>query len=163
MQRSTLRGSATLQFPLGFSKTRGTNMAVERTFSIIKPDAVEKNKIGAILSLLEDKGFKIVALQHKQLTKAEAEGFYAVHKERPFFGELVDFMMRSPVVVAVLEKENAVADYRTAMGATDPKKADEGTIRKLHADSIGENAVHGSDSLENAAIEIKYFFPNLQA
>ncbi|RYZ68114.1 MAG: nucleoside-diphosphate kinase [Proteobacteria bacterium] len=136
-------------------------MAVERTFSIIKPDAVEKNKIGAILSLLEDKGFKIVALQKKQLSRAEAEGFYAIHKERPFCGELVDFMLRSPVVVSVLEKDNAVADYRTAMGATDPKKADEGTIRKLYADSIGENAVHGSDSLENAGIEIKFFFPEL--
>jgi len=136
-------------------------MAVERTFSIIKPDAVEKNKIGAILSLLEDKGFKIVALRRAQLTREEAEGFYAVHKARPFFGELVDFMMRSPVVLSVLEKENAVADYRTAMGATDPAKADAGTIRKLYADSIGENAVHGSDSLENAAVEIKFFFPEL--
>lgn len=136
-------------------------MAVERTFSIIKPDAVEKNKIGAILNLLEDKGFTIVAMQYKHLTKAEAEGFYAVHKERPFFGELVEFMTRGPVVVSVLEKDNAVADYRTAMGATDPAKADEGTIRKLYAANIGENAVHGSDSLENAGIEIKFFFPNL--
>lgn len=149
-----------MQFGRGFSKCVPI-MAVERTFSIIKPDAVEKNKIGAILSLLEDKGFKIVALQKKQLSRAEAEGFYAIHKERPFFGELVDFMLRSPVVVSVLEKDNAVADYRTAMGATDPKKADEGTIRKLYADSIGENAVHGSDSLENAGIEIKFFFPEL--
>lgn len=134
-------------------------MATERTFSIIKPDAVETNKTGAILALLEEKGFSILALRRVHLTRAQAEGFYAVHKERPFFGELVDFISRSPVVISVLEKDNAVADYRAAMGATDPAKADEGTIRKLYAKSIGENAVHGSDSLENAAIEIAYFFP----
>jgi nucleoside-diphosphate kinase len=134
-------------------------MAVERTFSIIKPDAVEKNKAGAILALLEESGFKIVGCKRVHLTKAVAEGFYAVHKERGFFGELVQFMTRNPVFVSVLEKENAVADYRKVMGATDPAKADAGTIRKLYAANIGENAVHGSDSLENAKIEIAYFFP----
>jgi len=134
-------------------------MAVERTLCIIKPDAVEKKKTGAILSLLEEKGFNIVGLRKLHMTQAVAEGFYAVHKARPFFGELVDFMKRSPVVVAVLEREDAVLQYRAAMGATDPAKAEAGTIRKLHASSIGENAVHGSDSLENAKIEIGYFFP----
>jgi nucleoside-diphosphate kinase len=134
-------------------------MAVERTLSIIKPDAVEKNKAGAILALLEESGFKILACKRMQLTRAVAEGFYAVHKERPFFGELVDFMMRSPVFVAVLEREDAVAQYRKVMGATDPAKADAGTIRKLFGGSVGENAVHGSDSLDNAKIEIAYFFP----
>jgi nucleoside-diphosphate kinase len=134
-------------------------MALERTLCIIKPDAVEKKHAGAILALLESKGFNLVGLKKLHLTRAVAEGFYAVHKARPFFGELCEFMMRSPVVVAVLEKDNAVADYRTAMGATDPAKADAGTIRKLYAASIGENAVHGSDSLDNAKIEIAYFFP----
>jgi nucleoside-diphosphate kinase len=134
-------------------------MAVERTLCIIKPDAVEKKKTGAILSLLEEKGFTIVGLRKLHMTQAVAEGFYAVHKARPFFGELVDFMKRSPVVVAVLEREDAVLQYRAAMGATDPAKAEAGTIRKLHASSIGENAVHGSDSLENAKNEIGYFFP----
>ena len=133
-------------------------MAVERTFSIIKPDAVEKNKAGAILALLEEKGFKIVACKRVHLTRAVAEGFYAVHKARPFFGELTEFMSRGPVFVSVLERDNAVAEYRTVMGATDPAKADAGTIRKLYAGSIGENAVHGSDSLDNAKIEIAYFF-----
>ena len=133
-------------------------MAVERTLCIIKPDAVEKNKAGAILALLEDKGFTLVAIKKTHLSKHVSEGFYAVHKARPFFGELTEFMGRSPVVIAVLEKDNAVADYRTAMGATDPAKADAGTIRKLYAASIGENAVHGSDSLENAKNEIAYFF-----
>jgi nucleoside-diphosphate kinase len=134
-------------------------MAVERTLCIIKPDAVEKKKTGAILSLLEEKGFNIVGLRKLHMSQAVAEGFYAVHKARPFFGELVEFMKRSPVVVAVLEREDAVLQYRAAMGATDPAKAEAGTIRKLHASSIGENAVHGSDSLENAKIEIGYFFP----
>lgn len=134
-------------------------MAVERTLCIIKPDAVEKKKTGAILSLLEEKGFNIVGLRKLHMTQAVAEGFYAVHKARPFFGELVDFMKRSPVVVAVLERDDAVLQYRAAMGATDPAKAEAGTIRKLYASSIGENAVHGSDSLENAKIEIGYFFP----
>jgi nucleoside-diphosphate kinase len=133
-------------------------MAVERTFCIIKPDAVEKKKTGAILAHLEDKGFNIVAMKKMHMSKEVAEGFYAVHKARPFFGELVDFMRRSPVVVCVLEKENAVADYRTVMGATDPAKAEAGTLRKLFGSNVGENATHGSDSLENAKIEISYFF-----
>jgi nucleoside-diphosphate kinase len=134
-------------------------MPVQRTFCIIKPDAIEKRKGGAILALLEERGFHILALKHVQLTKPVAEGFYAVHKARPFFGELVTFMTRSPVFIAVLEREDAVAEYRKVMGATDPAKADPGTIRKLHGSNVGENAVHGSDSLENARIEIAYFFP----
>jgi nucleoside-diphosphate kinase len=134
-------------------------MAVERTLCIIKPDAVEKRKAGAILALLEENGFEIVALKKTHLSKTVAEGFYAVHKARPFFGELVQFMTRSPVVVAVLQREDAVAKYRGVMGATDPAKADAGTIRKLHGSNVGENAVHGSDSLDNAKIEIAYFFP----
>jgi nucleoside-diphosphate kinase len=133
-------------------------MSLQRTFSIIKPDAVEKRKAGAVLALLEERGFSIVALERLQLTKAVAEGFYAVHKARPFFGELVQFMTRSPVVIAVLEREDAVAEYRKVMGATDPAKADSGTIRKLYGSNVGENAVHGSDSLDNAKIEIAYFF-----
>lgn len=134
-------------------------MAVERTFSIIKPDAVEKNKAGAILALLEESGFKVLACKRVHLTREVAEGFYAVHKARPFFGELVQFMTRSPVFVSVLEREDAVAHYRKVMGATDPAKADAGTIRKLYGSNVGENACHGSDSLENAKIEIAYFFP----
>jgi nucleoside-diphosphate kinase len=134
-------------------------MPVERTLCIVKPDAVEKNKSGAILALLEESGFKILALKRTHLSKEVAEGFYAVHKARPFFGELVTFMTRSPVVIAVLEKDDAVASYRKVMGATDPAKADAGTIRKLHGANVGENAVHGSDSAENAKIEIAYYFP----
>ncbi len=134
-------------------------MAVERTLSIIKPDAVEKRKAGAILSMLEEAGFTIVACKRMHLSKAVAEGFYAVHKARPFFGELVQFMTRSPVFVAVLERDDAVAQYRKVMGATDPAKADANTIRKHFGANVGENAVHGSDSLENAKIEIAYFFP----
>ena len=134
-------------------------MAVERTLSIIKPDAVEKNKAGAILALLEETGFKVLACKRMHLSRAVAEGFFAVHKARPFFGELVEFMTRNPVFVAVLEREDAVAHYRKVMGATDPAKADAGTIRKLYGGSVGENAVHGSDSAENARIEIAYFFP----
>ena len=133
-------------------------MAVERTLSIVKPDAVEKNKAGAILALLEENGFTVKALKRVHLTREVAEGFYAVHKARGFFGELVQFMTRSPVVVAVLEREDAVAKYRAVMGATDPAKAEAGTIRKLYGANVGENAVHGSDSLENAQIEIAYFF-----
>ncbi len=133
-------------------------MAVERTLCIVKPDAVEKHKAGAILAKIEDSGFRIVALHMKHLSRAEAEGFYAVHKARPFFGELVQFMTRSHVVVAVLEKEGAVAAWRDLMGATDPAKAAEGTIRKLFGSNVGENATHGSDSLENAKGEIAYFF-----
>ena len=134
-------------------------MAIERTLCIIKPDAVEKKRAGAILTMLEEAGFSIVGCERQHLTKQVAEGFYAVHKARPFFGELVTFMTRSPVFVVVLEREDAVAKYRQVMGATDPAKADAGTIRKAHGGSVGENAVHGSDSLENARIEIGYFFP----
>ncbi|MBL8608510.1 MAG: nucleoside-diphosphate kinase [Myxococcales bacterium] len=134
-------------------------MAVERTLSIIKPDAVEKKKVGAILAMLEEAGFSVLALKRVKLSKEVAEGFYAVHKARPFFGELVQFMTRSPVVVAVLERDDAVAKYRAVMGATDPAKADAGTIRKAFGANVGENAVHGSDSLDNAKIEIAYFFP----
>jgi nucleoside-diphosphate kinase len=134
-------------------------MALERTLCIIKPDAVEKKKTGAILAKLEESGFSILALKRTHLTRAVAEGFYAVHKARGFFAELVEFMTRSPVVIAVLEREDAVAQYRGVMGATDPAKADANTIRKLYGANVGENAVHGSDSQENAAIEIAYFFP----
>ncbi len=134
-------------------------MAIERTFCIIKPDAVEKAKSGAILAKIEETGFTIVALKRMQLSKAVAEGFYAVHRERGFFGELVAFMTRSPVVIAVLEKDNAVKAWRDLMGATDPAKAEAGTIRKLFGSNVGENATHGSDSLDNAKIEIGYFFP----
>ncbi|HEY9398083.1 MAG TPA: nucleoside-diphosphate kinase [Burkholderiales bacterium] len=137
-------------------------MAVERTLSIIKPDAVGKNVIGKIYSRFETNGLKIVAARMAWLSRQEAEGFYAVHRERPFFGELVDFMVSGPVMVQVLEGENAVAKNRELMGATDPKKADKGTIRADFAESIDANAVHGSDSAENARIEIAYFFPSCQ-
>ncbi len=133
-------------------------MAVERTLSIIKPDAVAKNVIGQIYSRFEGAGLKIVAAQMRHLNRTEAEGFYAVHKARPFFKDLVDFMISGPVAIQVLEGDNAVAKHRDLMGATDPKKADKGTIRADFADSIDANAVHGSDSAENAAIEIAYFF-----
>ena len=135
-------------------------MAVERTLSIVKPDAVGKNVIGKIYSRFEDNGLKIAASKMKWLSRQEAEGFYAVHRERPFFGELVDFMVSGPVMIQVLEGENAVAKNRELMGATDPKKADKGTIRADFAASIDANAVHGSDSAENARIEIAYFFPS---
>lgn len=137
-------------------------MAVERTLSIVKPDAVGKNVIGKIYSRFETNGLKIVAARMAWLSRQEAEGFYAVHRERPFFGELVDFMVSGPVMVQVLEGENAVAKNRELMGATDPKKADKGTIRADFAASIDANAVHGSDSAENAKIEIAYFFPSCQ-
>ena len=133
-------------------------MAVERTLSIIKPDAVKKNVIGKILARFEEAGLKIVAARMMHLSRTEAEGFYAVHRERPFFKDLVDFMISGPVVVQVLEGDNAIAKYRDIMGATDPAKAAAGTIRKVHAKSIGENSVHGSDSAENAAVEIAQFF-----
>ena len=133
-------------------------MALERTFAIIKPDAVEKNSIGGILAKTEAAGFKVRGLRFTHLSRAVAEGFYAVHKARPFFGELVEFMTRGPVVVMVLEREDAVAQWRTLMGATDPAKADANTLRKLFGANVGENATHGSDSLENAKIEIAYFF-----
>ena len=133
-------------------------MAIERTLSIVKPDAVAKNVIGKIYDRFESNGLKIVAAKMKHLSRREAEGFYAVHKERPFFNALVEFMISGPVMVQVLEGENAVLKNRELMGATDPKKADAGTIRADFAESIDANAVHGSDSLENAAIEIAYFF-----
>ena len=133
---------------------------VERTLSIIKPDGTQRNLIGRIITRFEEEGLKIAAMEMKWLSRREAEGFYAVHKARPFFGELVDFMTSGPVVVMALEGENAVAKNREIMGATNPAQAAPGTIRKLFALSIGENTVHGSDSQENAAIEIAYFFPS---
>lgn len=133
-------------------------MALERTFSIIKPDATERNLTGKINALFEEAGLRIVAQKRIHMTKAQAGKFYEVHKERPFYDELTDFMSRSPVIVQVLEGENAVVKNREVMGATNPAEAAEGTIRKLFAESIGENSVHGSDSPENAAIEIAYFF-----
>ena len=133
-------------------------MAVTRTFSIIKPDATKRNLTGAVTKLLEEAGLRVVASKRIHMTREQAEGFYAVHKERPFFGELVDFMMSEPVVVQVLEGEDAVKRNRDVMGATNPAEAAEGTIRKEHALSIGENTVHGSDSDENARIEIDFFF-----
>lgn len=136
-------------------------MAVERTLSIIKPDAVAKDVIGKIYTRFESAGLKIAAAKMVHLSQAEAEGFYAVHRERPFFKDLVKFMISGPVMVQVLEGENAVLKNRELMGATDPKKADAGTIRADFAESIDANAVHGSDSQENAAIEIAYFFPAL--
>ena len=133
-------------------------MAIERTFSIIKPDATARNLTGAINALIEQSGLRIVAQRRLRITREQAETFYAVHRARPFFGELVDFMISGPVVVQVLEGENAIARYRDIMGATDPVKAAAGTIRKLHAHSIGENSVHGSDAADTAAIEIAQFF-----
>ena len=134
-------------------------MAVERTLSIIKPDAVKKNAIGQILARFEGAGLKIVAARMKHLSRTEAEGFYAVHRERPFFKDLVEFMISGPVLVQVLEGENAIAKNRDLMGATDPKKAAKGTIRADFAASIDANAVHGSDAPETARVEIAYFFP----
>ncbi len=136
-------------------------MAVERTLSIVKPDAVAKNVIGKIYSRFEDAGLKIVAAQMRLLSKAEAEGFYSVHRERPFFADLVKFMTSGPVMIQVLEGENAIAKNRELMGATDPKKAAPGTIRADFASSIDANAVHGSDAPATAAVEIAYFFPTL--
>ena len=136
-------------------------MAVERTFSIIKPDAVAKNVIGKIYSRFETNGLKVIAARMLHLSRREAEGFYAVHRERPFFKDLVEFMISGPVMAQVLEGENAIAKNRELMGATDPKKAAAGTIRADFADSIDANAVHGSDAPETAAVEIAYFFPAL--
>ncbi|MFN7180618.1 nucleoside-diphosphate kinase [Hyphomonas sp.] len=133
-------------------------MAVQRTFSIIKPDATERNLTGAINAVIEKAGLRIIGQRRIQMTRAQAERFYGVHRERPFFGELVDFMTSGPVVVQVLEGDDAVAKYREVMGATNPAQAADGTIRKLFAKSIGENSVHGSDSAENAALEIAQFF-----
>jgi nucleoside-diphosphate kinase len=136
-------------------------MAIERTLSIIKPDAVAKNVIGQILSRFEGAGLKIIAARMIQLSQADAEAFYAVHKARPFFGDLVKFMISGPVMVQVLEGEGAILKNRDLMGATDPKKAEKGTIRADFADSIDANAVHGSDAAETAAVEIAFFFPGL--
>jgi nucleoside-diphosphate kinase len=133
-------------------------MAVTRTFSIIKPDATRRNLTGAVTKMLEEAGLRVVASKRIQMSREQAEGFYAVHSERPFFGELCDFMTSGPVVVQVLEGEDAVKRNRDVMGATNPANADEGTIRKTLAESIEANSVHGSDSEENAAIEIAYFF-----
>ena len=136
-------------------------MTVERTFSIIKPDATARNLTGAINAMIEEAGLRVMAQKRLRITREQAEAFYAVHRARPFFGELVDFMISGPVVVQVLEGENAIAKYRDVMGATDPAKAAAGTIRKVHALSIGENSVHGSDAPETAANEIKFFFRDL--
>ena len=133
-------------------------MAVTRTFSIIKPDATRRNLTGAVTNMLEEAGLRVVASKRIQMTQEQAEGFYAVHRERPFFGELVTFMTSGPVVVQVLEGEDAVIRNRKIMGATNPKEADEGTIRRTYAESIEANSAHGSDSDENAAIEIAFFF-----
>jgi nucleoside-diphosphate kinase len=133
-------------------------MALEQTFSILKPDATQRNLTGAVNAVIEKAGLRIVAQKRIQLTRKEAETFYGIHRERPFFGELVEFMTSGPVVVQVLEGENAVAKYREVMGATNPANADEGTIRKQFAQSVGENTVHGSDSAENAKMEIAQFF-----
>lgn len=137
-------------------------MAIERTFSIIKPDATKRNLTGKIIAKFEDAGLRVVASKRIQMTRAQAEGFYAVHKERPFFGELVDFMISGPVVVQVLEGEGAILKNREVMGATNPANAAEGTIRKEFALSVGENSVHGSDAPETAAQEIHYFFSDTE-
>ncbi len=137
-------------------------MAIERTFSIIKPDATKRNLTGAVNAVIEEAGLRIIAQKRILMTTAQAQTFYEVHKERPFYGELVEFMTSAPVVVQVLEGENAVAKYREVMGATNPAEAAEGTIRKKFALSVGENSVHGSDSAENAAIEIVQFFSGME-
>lgn len=137
-------------------------MAGNITFTMIKPDGVEANNIGPILAMINKAGFKILAMKYMRLTKEQAGNFYAVHKERPFYGELTEYMSGGPIVAAILTKDNAVADYRKLIGATDPTKADEGTIRKLFAKSIAANAVHGSDSDENAEVESNFFFSHLE-
>lgn len=137
-------------------------MVGEITFTMIKPDAVEANNIGPILAMINNAGFKILAMKYMRLTKEQAGNFYAVHKERPFYGELTEYMSSGPIVAAILSKENAVSDYRKLIGATDPTKAEDGTIRKLFAKSIAANAVHGSDSDENAEIESNFFFSQLE-
>jgi nucleoside-diphosphate kinase len=152
------RAAAISRAPFTFKQRLRNHMPLERTFSIIKPDATSRNLTGAINAIIEGAGLRIVAQKRVLITRAQAETFYAVHRARPFFGELVDFMISGPVVVQVLEGENAIARYRDIMGATDPAKAAEGTIRKLHARSIGENSVHGSDAPETAAAEIAQFF-----
>ena len=137
-------------------------MALERTFSIIKPDATRRNITGNIIALIEKNGLRVVASKRIRMTRAQAEGFYAVHKERPFYGELVEQMIAAPVVVQVLEGENAIIKYREVMGATNPEKAAPGTIRKEYALNMGENSVHGSDAPETAAQEIKFFFTDAE-
>lgn len=137
-------------------------MTTNRTFTMIKPDAVENNYIGGILSKINEAGFRIVAMKYTKLSKEAAGEFYAVHKERPFYGELVNYMSSGPIVAAILEKNNAVADFRKLIGATDPTKAEAGTIRAMYAKSIAANAVHGSDSDENAKIEGDFFFSMLE-
>ena len=144
--------------PAVLQNQKRDTMAIQRTFSIIKPDATERNLTGGVNKMIEEAGLRIVAQKRIQMTQAQAETFYAVHSERPFFGELVEFMISAPVVVQVLEGENAIATYRDVMGATNPAEAAEGTIRKAYAKSIGENTVHGSDAPETAAIEIAQFF-----
>jgi nucleoside-diphosphate kinase len=134
-------------------------MALERTLSIVKPDAVEANHVGAVLAMIEGAGLRIRGLKMVHLPRPQAEGFYAVHKARPFFGELVEFMTRGPVVISVLEGEGAIQKYRDLMGATNPANAADGTIRKKYAKNVGENAVHGSDGPDTAKFEISYFFP----
>ena len=133
-------------------------MANNKTFTILKPDSVEKGNIGAILEKITSSGFRIVAMKLTQLTTADAEAFYSIHKDRPFFGDLVTYMTRGPIVAAILEKDNAVEDFRALIGATNPAEAADGTIRNMFADSISENAVHGSDSDDNAAIESAFHF-----
>jgi nucleoside-diphosphate kinase len=137
-------------------------MTGNRTFSMIKPDAVKNNSIGAILAQINASGFKIIAMKYTKLTNEKAGEFYAIHKERPFYGELVSFMSSGPIVALVLEKDNAVEDFRTLIGSTDPSKADVGTVRKLYGTNVGENAVHGSDSDDNATIEANFFFSSLE-
>jgi nucleoside-diphosphate kinase len=158
LDRLPSRDGADISAATSHPRFQGQIMAIERTFSIIKPDATTRNLTGAINALIEKAGLRIVAQKRIRMTREQAETFYAVHKARPFFGELVDFMISAPVVVQVLEGENAVLKHRDVMGATDPSKAADGTIRKLHAKSIGENSVHGSDAAETAAIEIAQFF-----
>jgi len=137
-------------------------MATNRTFTMIKPDAVEAGNIGGITKMIEEAGFRIVAMKYTKLTPELAGKFYEVHAERPFYGELVEYMSSGPIVAAILEKDNAVADFRTLIGATNPADAEEGTIRKIYATSISANAVHGSDSDENAAIEGSFYFSQLE-
>lgn len=137
-------------------------MATNKTFTMIKPDAVRNGNIGNILQMINAGGFRIVAMKYTSISMDQAKKFYAVHAERPFYGELTEFMSSGPIVAAILEKDNAVADFRTLIGATNPAQAEEGTIRKKYATSLGENAVHGSDSDENAAIEGAFFFSGLE-
>ena len=137
-------------------------MATNRTFTMLKPDAIENGHMGKIIDMIIGAGFEIKAMKYTQLTEAQAKEFYAVHSERPFYGELVEYMTSGPIVAAILEKENAVAEFRTLIGATDPAEAAEGTIRKAYAENKGRNAVHGSDSDENAEIEGNFFFSNFE-